>query len=174
MKKNIFFGFTLVEMMVVVAVMMVLVGIGSVSLNKFNSNQNLDSRKEELMADFKLARNMAVTSQQSAVAGGSLVYSKVTLNGGYITTDVIVAVADSVGNTSLSTNNVSPSKKNESLNTINTSFGFSVENGRLTSPSGIFASQPVCLTLYLISDVNDKKFIYIDTSGLVYEKNSCN
>jgi hypothetical protein len=77
---------------------------------------------------------------------------------------------DGAGNT-----NVNPysSKINKSTNNISSTFGFSVENGRLIDSSGNLTNTPLCLTLYLGSDSTTRKYIYIDTSGLIYEKNSC-
>jgi prepilin-type N-terminal cleavage/methylation domain-containing protein len=56
-------GFTLIELLVAISVGMVLVGFGSVSLNNFNQNQKVESVKEELLSNLKLARNYAVTNQ---------------------------------------------------------------------------------------------------------------
>jgi len=162
-------GFTLIEIMVVVAVIIVLTGVGAVSLNKFNGNQALDAQKEELMSDLRLARNMAKTNQLPYGVSGSLQYVEIEILNKILTVNSVSI--DESGNTNV---NDYSTKKNESTNTINSSFGFSVENGRLTDGDGIFANQSVCLTLYLPSNINDKKFVYIDTSGLIYEKDNCN
>jgi len=161
-------GFSLVELMVVVTVIMVLAGMGAVSLSKFNHNQNLDERKEELISDFKLARNMAITNQlPSNVTSGSLKYIRITLNSGIsVSADAIL-----VGSESNPRNYFS--KKNESIRNT-ASFGFSIENGRLMNGNGVFVSSPVCFTLYLNEDTNDKKYVKIDTSGLIYEEDNCN
>jgi prepilin-type N-terminal cleavage/methylation domain-containing protein len=157
-------AFTLVEMMVVVAVMMLLTGIGAVSLNKFNNGQKLDGQKEELIADLKLAKNMAKTNQLPVGITGSLKYVQVILNSGIGISATTVLSEGSNGNYF--------SKENNSISASST-FGFSVENGRLTDDTGKLTSTPVCLTLYLSSDTTTRKYVYIDTSGLVYEKNSC-
>jgi prepilin-type N-terminal cleavage/methylation domain-containing protein len=162
-------GFTLIEIMVVVAVIIVLTGVGAVSLNKFNGNQALDAQKEELMSDLRLARNMAKTNQLPYGVSGSLQYVEIEILNKILTVNSVSI--DESGNTNV---NDYSTKKNESTNTINSSFGFSVENGRLTNGNGVLVSSPVCLTLYLDSDSSDKKYVYIETSGLIYEKTTCN
>lgn len=160
------FGFTLVEMMVVVAVIMVMTGVGAVSLNQFNKNQDLDSKKEELITDLKLARTLAKTNQLPNETTGSLKYIKINLNNG-IGIDTVAILADG-------TQVNYSSKENKSI-TANNSFGFSVDDGRLTDGNGNLVGTPLCLTLYFSNNgSNDKKYIYIESSGLVYEKANCN
>lgn len=158
-------GFTLVELMVVVAVTMILTGIGAASLNKINNNQQLESSKSELVTDLNLARNMAITSQVPQGIDDSLKYVLVNIGiGGSIKAEAVTA------------NNgeqVYFTKNNNSINNDLT-FGFSVENGRLTDDQGSLVNNSICLTLYLPSNLENKKYIYIDISGLIYEKDDCN
>lgn len=156
-------GFTLVELMVVVAVVVVLAGIGAASLNKFNNNQKLDAAKEELVTDLKLARNMATTSQLPSGVSGLLKYVEVVISNKTVTARGWVS--DSSGQYF--------SKSNEVFNSISSSFGFSVENGRLTNGSGVLSADSLCLTLYFETDSTNRKFVNIETSGLIYEKGSC-
>lgn len=60
MKKN---GFTLVELMVSIAIGVLVVGFGAVSLNNFYQQQKVESVSQELLSDLILARNYAVTNQ---------------------------------------------------------------------------------------------------------------
>lgn len=157
------FGFTLVELMVVVAVMIVLTGVGSASLSQFNNNQQMDGLKDELMTNLNLARNMAITNQLPDGVGGGVKYVLINLSTG---TSVRADAVTNGGNINYF------SKENKAITTT-ISFGFSVENGRLTNGSGVLGSTPLCLTLYLSSNINNKRYIYIDASGVIYEKNSC-
>lgn len=158
-------GFTLVELMVVVAVVIVLTGIGAASLNKINNTQELEGLKNELMSSLNLAKSMAITNQLPIGVNDSLKYVLVTMTVG----TSIRADAVTVGGV----NQTYFTKENQSIMT-NASFGFSLENGRLTDNNGVLISDPLCFTLLLASNPNNRKFVYIDNSGLIYEKNSCN
>jgi len=162
--KNIF-GFTLVELMVVVAVIIVLTGIGAASLNKINNTQELEGLKNELMNSLSLARSMAVTNQLPAEVSDSLKYVLVVMSSGTSMRADAVMVSGS--------NQTYFTKENNSI-TTNSSFGFSIENGRLTDSDGILVGDPLCFSLYLASNPTNIKYVYIDTSGLIYEKNNCN
>ena len=163
-KNKIQLGFTLVELMVVVAVMVVLTGIGAASLNKINNTQELDGLKNELINSLSLARSMAVTNQLPESVSDSLKYVSVVMSSGTsIRTDAITTNNDEY---------TYFTKENKSI-TSNSSFGFSIENGRLTDNNGTLVSNPLCFTLYLESNPTNKEYVYIDTSGLIYEKNNC-
>ena len=56
-------GFTLIELMVAITIGMLVVSFGSVSLNNFYENQKVESTKQELIANLRLARNYAITNQ---------------------------------------------------------------------------------------------------------------
>ncbi|MPN30847.1 hypothetical protein SDC9_178318 [bioreactor metagenome] len=158
-------GFTLVELMVVVAIMIILTGIGAASLNKVNNNQELDGLKNELVNSFNLARSMAITNQLPATMNDSLKFVLVTMTiGSSMRADAVTVNGDVVPYFS---------RNNKSI-TANSDFGFSIENGRLTNGSGVLTDSPLCMTLYLDKDSDDKKYIFIDTTGLIYEKNNCN
>lgn len=153
-------------MMVVISIIMVLTGSGAVALNNFNNSQKLEGAKGELIADLRLARNMAITSQVPEGVSGTLNYVTVAIESGTLT---------SQGNWTNSVGGVSDtdyfSKSNESTINISSNFGFSIENGRLTDSSGILQGN-LCLTLSLIED-GTEKYVEINSSGLIYEKESC-
>jgi prepilin-type N-terminal cleavage/methylation domain-containing protein len=56
-------GFTLVELMIAMAVMGVVITIGVVSLNKFGSTQKMEETRDGLVASLRMARTYAVTGQ---------------------------------------------------------------------------------------------------------------
>lgn len=57
-------GFTLIELMVSVAIMGVMVGGGVFYMNRVNSLQKIDSAREELISNLREARNLAITNQK--------------------------------------------------------------------------------------------------------------
>jgi Tfp pilus assembly protein FimT len=64
-------GFTLVELLLAVAMIMLLVGVGAISLNEFNARQKVNTAKEDLITNLRLARNYATSMQlPSGLTGG--------------------------------------------------------------------------------------------------------
>jgi type II secretory pathway pseudopilin PulG len=57
-------GFTLVELIIAVAIGMMMTGMGVISLNNFNAKQELKATKSELVALLRQARNYAKTQQR--------------------------------------------------------------------------------------------------------------
>ena len=158
-RKNIF-AFTLIEMMVVVAVTMLLAGVGAVSLNNFNSNQKLEAAKEALIIDMKLARNIAVTNQVPSGAG--FVFVDISDGDGYS----MISARSGDGSENYFSN------KNEGVTGINSSFGFAVETGQLTDSDGVLWSGDD-LTFTLVDEFDNEKCIKVESSGLIYEEDSC-
>lgn len=149
--------------MVVVSIIMVLTGVGAVSLTSFSHNQKLEGAKGELIADLRLARNMAITSQTPEGTTGSLVYVLVTVGNGTVTSNGIWI--DGSGG---SNDDEYFSKDNEAANGEDSSFGFSIENGRLTDDIGDLRDTLV-LTLSLLEDVDNSKCVEINSLGLISE-----
>lgn len=71
-------GFTLIELMVVVAISAVLVGVGTVSISRVLAREKVNSAQKELISVLRLARNYAVTSQIPAGYGSQLDYVSVS------------------------------------------------------------------------------------------------
>lgn len=65
-------GFTLVELMVTVTIMMLAIGGGAVYVGNFNNRQKLRSAKSELLSALKQARNIAKVSQKPSSIGNPL------------------------------------------------------------------------------------------------------
>jgi prepilin-type N-terminal cleavage/methylation domain-containing protein len=74
-------GFTLVELMVAMAIMGVLITIGVVSLNKFGSSQKMEEARDGLISALRLARNYAVTGQNKGIVNFRYVSFSVDTSG---------------------------------------------------------------------------------------------
>jgi prepilin-type N-terminal cleavage/methylation domain-containing protein len=67
-------GFTLIELMVAVTVLLLMIGVGAVALNNFNSRQKVSAAKDEMISNIKLTRNYATTMQTPDGTTGKLSY----------------------------------------------------------------------------------------------------
>jgi type IV fimbrial biogenesis protein FimT len=56
-------GFTLIELLVAITIGILVVGFGSMALNDFNEKQKVESTRQELISNLRLARNYAITNQ---------------------------------------------------------------------------------------------------------------
>ena len=72
-------GFTLIELVVVIAIGMVMVGVGVVSITKYLAREHVVSAKNEILSAFKLARSYAITAQRPTGDSEQLDYVAVTL-----------------------------------------------------------------------------------------------
>ena len=151
-KKN--FGFTLVELLVAITIGILVVGFGSVALNEFNENQKVESTKQELLTNLRLARNYAATNQLPS--GGNRV--SVTINSsGLMTITTLDGNGALVG--TFFSKDVTP---NNVFITVNDPIVFSVSDGRSIGVTGRSISVGVSGVVV--------KNIIIEESGLIYEE----
>jgi prepilin-type N-terminal cleavage/methylation domain-containing protein len=156
-------GFTLVELIVSIVIIMVMMGIGSVSINNFAATKKLEGAAIELTDQIKLAKNMAITGQLPS-GGSGLVYVKVTI------------VADGTVKATDNNNNAYFNKKIDSLNGFNLggssfsggigSFGFASGTGRLTEIDGTFANGSKTV---IVTGSTGSKTITITDLGMINE-----
>lgn len=142
MKKDIS-GFTLIELMVSVTVILVLAGIGSVSINGFIMSRKIKSAKNEVVSQIKLARNLAITNQ---LPDGSvdLSYVKVSIVDKLLTTTGVVID----GGTAMSYSDSPYFSKNLEIGVSNSVlFGFASNTGRLTDGNGVLIDGPVIVSI---------------------------
>ena len=157
-------GFTLIELIVVVAVIMILAGVGAMSLNNFNGVKELESTREEVGGFIKLAKNLAVTRQLST-GTSNLKYVRVSISGNILT----ITGIDNVGN-----QDTSPPYSSVSINTKNgiiinaPSFGFMASTGRLTDLNGNLIGTTMAID---VSRGTDKKTIIINDLGTIKNAN---
>jgi len=146
--KNNNFGFTLIELIVSLSILMLLSTMGVSMIRDFNGNQKLESAKEEILANLRVARNYAMTNQLSVGATG-IVFN---INNG------VASISDS-GKTFLS-KTIFTSEIVATM--IGSPIVFSVTDGRsVNGDVGItLVSNPPTTT----------KNILIQSSGNIYEK----
>ncbi len=156
-------GFTLIELIVTVTVIMVLVGVGAMSLNSFTGVKELESVATEVSNHIKLARNLAITKQ---LPGGfiGLDYVKVSFLGNIIT---ISGVAGEKEYTEASP--YSSMKVKSGIGVSSSSdFGFSKSTGRLVDNSG----EPTTMSVVVsVTSNGGTKIININNSGVISNEN---
>jgi prepilin-type N-terminal cleavage/methylation domain-containing protein len=168
------FGFSLVELIVVVAIVLVLISIGVAAISSFTQSRKLDTAGNELSSQIKLARNIALTSQlpEGAIDGFSFVKLIITSDfnvearaikmvGVGLTSDLGQYFSKKIGTvTDLTINSPTPP----------VTIGFSVANGRLVNTvTGEFIDGPIELVLKIVGDADDEKKISINNLGLIDE-----
>ena len=62
------FGFTFIELMVVITIGMMVMGTGMVFFNRFNERQKLKSVQEEVVSNLRLAQNFAKAGKDRLAA----------------------------------------------------------------------------------------------------------
>jgi prepilin-type N-terminal cleavage/methylation domain-containing protein len=157
-------GFSLVELLVVVAIILVLTGIGSYTISHFNQTSNLVKLRDYLSSQIKLARNLAITNQLPS-GNLDLKYVKVIILNNQLT-------VEGVNNNGIGTTE-SPYFSNKldipgSANITETSFGFWGKTGRLTNANGEFSIGPVVIDL---TDGSEKYSLSINDLGVISNDN---
>ena len=153
LEKGGIFGFTLIELLIAITIGMLMIGLGSVTLNNFNENQKLESTRKELISNLRLARNYAVTNQLKE--GGDRSSVKINLDG---TVTIITQTDANVDiDPAFFSKDITP--KNIWIK-LDNDIRFSVTDGR--SINGIVNVG--------VSGNNSVKNIKIDESGLIYEE----
>lgn len=165
-------GFSLVELLVVVAVILVLTGIGAYSINQFIQNREVVEMRNYLSDQTKLARNLAVTNQLPDRTA-DLNYVRFWLN-----SNNLMVVAYKNGNSTYITDSPYFSRTLDMDSDIlvtmtnggvgTTSFGFLGKNGKLTDGAGNLSNGPVVIT---VSGVGQTSRINISSLGIISNEN---
>jgi type II secretory pathway pseudopilin PulG len=165
-------AFSLVELIVVVAIAMLLAGIGAAAVNSFTLSRKIDTVTGELVAQLKLARNMAITNQLPVGVSGDLSYVKVDIASDF----TVTASAYNKDKTGILTNiGTFFTKKIESTSglvlTVSpiSSFGFWGASGRLIDTTGgksDFTDGPIIVNVGIVGDEDQKK-ITISDLGMI-------
>lgn len=161
MKKNVF-GFTLIELIIAVTVVMVLTGVGAMSLNNFNDIKELESIRAEVSNHIKLAKNLALTKQlPDNTEIGNLEYVRVT----FLNNEITIEGVNNIG-VIFSDSPYSKMKINakSGVNITSANFGFLKSTGRLTDSSGIETSVAIVVSL---SRGTNTRTININNLGII-------
>lgn len=163
-KKKKFNGFTLIELIVSITIMMVLVGVGSMSLSNFNNQKELEAARNDVSAHLKLARNLAITKQ---LPENDTNLRFVLVNIG--TSDVIIAGIDDVGTTKFESpySKLTINSKNGII-LASYNFGFSKSTGKLTDNNGNLVGTTMTIVL---SRGTDQKILNINNLGMITNAN---
>jgi prepilin-type N-terminal cleavage/methylation domain-containing protein len=128
-------GFSLVELLVVVAIVLILTGIGSFVVSNFNQTNKVVKLRDYISTRIKLAKNLAITNQLPEQDLG-LEYVRVTIN-----KDLLVVEGMQEGQSVGTTESPYFSEKLDGdTNIATTVFGFWGNTGRLTNENGEFSS----------------------------------
>ncbi len=156
-------GFSLVELMVVMTVMLLLVGGVFIYINNFNASQKVETTRNELVSSLRLARSYAMTNQMPDA--GSLQYIKVTVSAD----GVVEAKPNGVG-TSYYSRDISPT--GVEIIFAAGSLRFSVYDGKLVNEGGGSVASSATVTIIIGSSegVGTTRLVDIKPSGLVDER----
>lgn len=139
-------GFTLIELIVAVSIMLMLLGIGSYTISGFTQSRKVMAARNELTTYIKLARNLAMTNQLPNKTT-NLKYVRVTISG------MTVSVVGVDRNGALFTGAPYFSKTVEAkgvTTTINggvSAFGFNGLSGKLTDNNGNLSDTPLLVNV---------------------------
>lgn len=165
MKRN---GFSFVEMLIVIAMIVILTTGGLVYINNFNAKQKIEATKRDLVASLYMARNYAKTKQKpyGYSEGLSYIEVKLTTEGDLV---VVINGVDGVG-TSYFSKDVTPGGVTVSATNLN----FDAYNGKLVNvESGVVSpvdfDSPVKIEIGSSEGIGDTKIIEIKSSGLINE-----
>lgn len=170
-KIKLFRGFTLVELIVTVTIMMIVMGIGSYSIGNFIQLKKISAARDEILTQIKSAQNLAKTNQLPDKSS-NLDYVRVSILGKTIT---VVAV-DNSETVITASPYFSKTMEIEGSVTISlfdnttaiTSFGFDGVTGRLLNSSGDLITGPVRV---VIADGSNNNSFEISDLGLISDEN---
>ena len=157
MKKR---GFSLVELLVVVTIILVLTGIGSYTISKFTQVSKVSKLRDYLSSEIKLARNLAMTNQ---LPNGELDLSYVRVS---VSNENLVVEGINKSGVGVTESPYFSKKleKSETTSVTVVSFGFLATSGRLTDENGSLLPGPVVIAL---TDGSEEYGLNINDLGMV-------
>lgn len=171
-------GFTLVELMVAVAIGIVAVSLGVVSINNFYNKQKIDAATNEVAGIVRLAKNYAVTSQSPGGYGGTVEYVGLVIG-----SDGLMSIVPGNNLTGLNVGTTYTSKKIDiiALDISQLNAGvlmFSMPEGKLLQfvAPGTTRTEPrdsgesVNILIRSKQDVSEENGVLIYSSGSIDEK----
>lgn len=160
-------GFTLIELIVAVSVMMVLLGI-SYAISGFTKSRKVMSARNEMATHIKLARNLAITNQLPDETT-NLQYVRVTISGMTIS---VVGVAKN-GSVFATAPYFSQTIEAKGVTTtidggLISSFGFDGISGKLTDSDGNLSDTVLTVD---VTEGSEKYSIEINSLGVITGEN---
>lgn len=156
-------GFSLIELVVVLLVVMMISGGSLIYLNNFNSRQKLEKAKNEVISSLKLAQSYAKTRQLPVESEETkLNFVQVQVNGANL-----VAGANGVASKFFDKKIAESSEVTLSLSSPNIYFWNG--SGRLTDKEGVVLGdgETVTMTITLKTDVDDNRKVIINSLGQI-------
>lgn len=165
-------GFTLIELMVSVSIIVVLIGMGAASMSQFYARDKIISAKSEVISVLKMARNYAVTDQSPADYGPQLDAVAVVLD--ITTRQLSVVPMNSINlgvGKSYSATKITDSEVNISWNELGTNLIFSTGTGKLLKIVGPI-TEPVAFDYVKVVSIStagtgETAVIKIDAMGVI-------
>jgi len=160
-------GFTLIELMVSVTIVLILVGIGSYSINNFIQSKEMYGVRDEVSAQIKLARSLATTNQLPDKTT-DLKYVRVSFSGKIITIEAVKNDGEVETGSPYFSKDLELDE-NVSISILDgvtavTSFGFLGKSGRLVDINGVTIAGPIIVT---VSNVVNSKSFKINDLGII-------
>lgn len=164
-------GFTFIELLISISIIMLLVGGVMASFNSFAVKNKLDNAKEEVMSNLRLARSYAVSMQGvGGVSGSNLKYVKVEMN-----TDGVMAVTMNSGGEYFS-RDLTPAEMTVAMTPNPLLFG--AYEGKAAKLSGvnlqffnIGTGETASIVLTLEMDLGgDSRTIIVNAAGVINEQ----
>ena len=164
-------GFTLIELMVVVTILMIISGGSFVYLNRFGATQKLEQSRRKIVDNLRLARNYALTNQTKG--GDGLLYVEVEIG----SDGTMEALANGEAGLSYFSEDVTESGVSL-VKSPNGSVFFSAYEGKLlkanSSPPPDFVPVGIDETVRIVISstavVGETRVVKILPSGLINEK----
>ena len=158
-------GFTLIELMVVVAVSTMVVGIGVISVSSSLYRQRVQAARTSLISSLRLARNYAVTSQSPSGYNNQLDYVSVNISTGGNVSASAANLTAGVG-TSYFSKNISEDEVKISSGTLL----FSVPEGKILSNPTTPAEASYVLTVGISSVEGpvETATVQVDAGGKIW------
>ncbi len=157
-------GFTLIELMVAVAVFAVVGGFSLNYINGFGARQDLGAVRDEVVSAIRLARNYAVTQQKASGFVGEMRYVSVNIGSSLVSIYPDVSTATPYYSKDFTSNSVNISKSNG-----NDTIRFSSFEGKMVGTTGVTLGVGSSVMITLTSVTGTTSVVIIDSLGVVNE-----
>lgn len=168
-------GFTLIELMVSVSIIVVLIGMGAASMSQFYARDKIISAKSEVISVLKMARNYAVTMQFPAeyAENGWQLDAVEVVHDIPRQLSVVAATTKSISNSTLEkkgspyfTTTIKDSEV--TLSSVDSDVIFSVPEGKLLNRNGTPKDKDYVKTIFIgAAGVGETMVVKINAMGVI-------